>query len=182
MRVSEHLATMMVVSDTREVCVARDKGSASRREAARIWAVATAHRDGEPVPAPVAAALPIIERGLQPAGSALHLAYLDTLAVGFAVVVPRGGSLEILYLGVDPDAWGMGVASRLLVDVTGYAVETARCEVDLWVYDDNVRAVNVYRRAGWRATNDVRTRATSRRRERRYVSRVAEHAGELEEH
>ena len=181
MRVSEHLTSMMVVLDPSDVSVARDKGSASRREAARIWAAATAHRDGEPAPAPVELAMPIIERGLGPAGSVLHLAYLGTRAAGFAVVVPHGRSLEILYLGVDPDAWGAGVASRLLLDVTDYAVEAARSEVDLWVYDDNVRAVNVYRRAGWHATNDVRAHATSRRRERRYTSRVAEQAGELME-
>jgi GNAT superfamily N-acetyltransferase len=169
---------MIVVLDMSDVTVVRNQGPSSQREAARIWAAATAHRDGRPAPAPVESALPIIERGLSPIGSTLHLAYVGTRAAGFAVVVAHDRGLEILYLGVDPGSWGAGVARRLLLDVTEYAVETSRSAVDLWVYDDNVRAVDVYRRAGWLATEDVRTHATSGRLERRYIRSTVAQVGE----
>ena len=160
------------VLDTSGVGVVRDRDPSSQWEAARIWAVATAERDNKPEPAPVEAALPIIEQGLRPADATLHLAYLRKHAVGFAVVVVQRRGLEILYLGVDPAAWGGGIASRLLSDVTEYARETSRTEVELWVYDDNARAVEVYRRAGWSATDDVRTHPRSGRLERRHVLSV----------
>lgn len=168
---------MVNISD---VAVARDEGSASRWAAARIWAASTAQRDGKPEPPPVESALPIIERGLRAPGSTLHLASLGPKAAGFAVVVPREDGLEILYLGVDPNAWGAGVAGRLLCDVTDCAVEKARAEVDLWVYDDNTRAVNVYRRHGWLETDGVRVHATSGRREQRFVKKMVEQVGEPE--
>jgi ribosomal protein S18 acetylase RimI-like enzyme len=170
--------TIIVVGNISDVAVARDKDSVSQWEAARIWAGSTAQRDGKPEPAPVESALPIIERGLRAPGSRLHLASVGAKAAGFAVVVPRDDGLEILYLGVDPTAWGAGVAGRLLSDVTDYAVETGRAEVDLWVYDDNTRAVNVYRRHGWLDTDEVRVHATSGRTERRFVKNVAEQVGE----
>ena len=157
--------------------VVRDKGSAAQWEAARIWAASTARRDGKSEPAPVEPALPIIERGLGTPGSTLHLASSGADAAGFAVVVPRDDGLEILYLGVDPSAWGAGVAGRLLRDVTDHAVETARTEVDLWVYDDNKRAVDVYRRHGWLDTDEVRIHARSGRREQRFVKNTAEQVG-----
>ncbi|MCK9824455.1 isochorismatase family protein [Nocardioides cavernae] len=173
-------ATISVVADDSDVEVARDKGPLSQWEAARIWAASTARRDDKPEPAPVESALPIIERGLRAPGSTLHLALRGSDAVGFAVVVPSEDGLEILYLGVDPNAWGAGVAGHLLCDVTDHAVETARKAVDLWVYDDNTRAVEVYRRHGWLETDEVRIHATSGRREQRFVRNVAEHVDELE--
>nr|WP_253942533.1 GNAT family N-acetyltransferase [Nocardioides sp. zg-1230] len=160
------------VLDTGGVVVVRDRDPSSQWAAARIWAVATAERDNKPEPAPVEAALPIIERGLRPDDATLHLAYLRDEPVGFAVVVVQPGGLEIVFLGVDPDAWGRGIASRLLSDVTDYAAETSRPEVELWVYDDNARAVELYRRAGWSATDDVRIHPTSGRLERRHVRSV----------
>ncbi len=175
------LAIIIVVVHISNAAVARDKSSVSQWEAARIWAASTAQRNGEPEPASVESALPIIERGLRAPGSTLHLAAVGTKASGFAVVVPRDDGLEILYLGVDPDAWGAGVAGWLLRDVTDYAVESARTDVDLWVYDDNVRAVNVYRRYGWLETDEVRIHATSGRRERRFVKNMAEQVGEPED-
>ena len=168
------------VVDISDVDVARDNGPLSQWEAARIWATSTARRDDKPEPAPVESALPIIERGLRTPGSTLHLASRGAEAAGFAVVVPRDDGLEILYLGVDPSAWGAGVAGRLLRDVTDHAVETARTRVDLWVYDDNKRAVDVYRRHGWLETDEARFHATSGRREQRFVKNVAEQADQLE--
>ena len=168
------------MADISDVDVARDNGPLSQWEAARIWAASTARRDGKPEAAPVESALPIIERGLGTPGSTLHLASRGAEAAGFAVVVPRDEGFEILYLGVDPSAWGAGVAGRLLRDVTDHAVETARTEVDLWVYDDNTRAVDVYRRHGWLETDEVRIHVTSGRREQRFVKNVAQQVDELE--
>lgn len=162
----------VIVFDTEGAAVVRDRAPSSQWEAARIWAAATAERDKNPEPASVEAALPIIERGLQPVDATLHLAYLREQPVGFAVVVPQPCGLEILYLGVDPTAWGSGVASQLLSDVAAYAGETSRPELELWVYDDNARAVDVYRRAGWSGTDDVRIHPTSGRLERRHVRRI----------
>lgn len=156
------------VSVSTGVSVARVQGASSREDAARIWAAATAHRDGKSEPAPTPSALPIIERGLSHAGATLHLASLRERAAGFALVVPQDRGLEILYLGVDPQAWGAGVASRLLADVCEYANETSSPEVELWVYDDNTRAVDVYTRSGWVDTGEMRIHPTSGRRERRY--------------
>jgi ribosomal protein S18 acetylase RimI-like enzyme len=163
------------------VSVTRDQGAFSRGEAARIWAAATAHRDGESEPAPTSSALPIIERGLGHAGATLHLAALRDRAAGFALVVPQDRGLEILYLGVDPQAWGAGVASRLLEDVCEYAKETTRPEVELWVYDDNTRAVDVYTHAGWIDTDEVRIHPTSGRRERRYARSMTDPRSALDE-
>jgi ribosomal protein S18 acetylase RimI-like enzyme len=156
------------------VAVVRDHSPSNQCEAARIWAAATAHRDNETEPATVRETLPIIENGLRPVGATLHMAYLRDKAAGFAVVVPQPRGLEIQYLGVDPTAWGSGIAGRLLSDVADYAQEQSQPEVELWVYDDNARAVDVYRRAGWSGTADVRIHPTSGRLERRHVRRIAE--------
>jgi ribosomal protein S18 acetylase RimI-like enzyme len=157
------------VPGTEDVAVVRDRSPDSQWEAARIWAAATAHRDDDPEPAPTEEALPIVRDGLEPAGASLHVARRAGRAVGFAVVVPRGEGLEILYLGVDPADWGGGVAGRLLGDVVSRARESARSTVDLWVYDDNARAVAVYERSGWAGTTDVRTHPRSGRSERRFT-------------
>lgn len=164
--------------DINDVGVARDKGPLSQWEAARIWAASTARRDDKPEPAPVESALPIIERGLRAPGSTLHLALLGTEVTGFAVAVPKEDGLEILYLGVDPSVWGAGLAGRLLRDVTDHASETARREVDLWVYDDNTRAMDLYRRHRWLETGEVRSHAKSGRREQRLVKKVSEQVGD----
>lgn len=160
---------MCGVSVSKGLRVTRAADAAARWEAARIWAAATAHRDARPEPAPTSSALPIIEEGLAHGGASLHLATLREHAVGFALTVPREHNLEILYLGVDPDSWGAGVARGLLEDVTGFANDIGRPAVELWVYDDNTRAVDVYRRAGWSGTDDVRIHPRSGRRERLHI-------------
>jgi GNAT superfamily N-acetyltransferase len=35
-------------------------------------------------------------------------------AMAFSIVVPHTDVLEVLYLAVDPDAWGKGLARQLL--------------------------------------------------------------------
>ena len=111
----------------------------ARREAARIWARATAHRDGDPQPATVEEALPVIHRALTPPGATLHLSELDGRADGFVVLEPHGPTVEIVYLGVDPRAWGRGVGAALVTAATEHAAATGASGLELWVYDDNDR-------------------------------------------
>ncbi|MEW1952101.1 GNAT family N-acetyltransferase [Terrabacter sp. NPDC080008] len=148
-------------------------GLADRREAARIWAQATAHRDGDPDPATVEESLPVIDRALGPVGASLHLAELDGRVVGFVVLEPHGPSLEIVYLGVDPCAWGSGVGAALVAAATEHAAATGATGLELWVYDDNERAVALYRRTGWQPTDEAREHRRSGRLERRYVRSLA---------
>lgn len=148
----------------------------SQRLAAGIWARATARRDGLAEAATVEEKLPGIQSGLCTDGASLHVASRRGDAVGFALAVPRGEPLEVLYLGVDPATWGAGVGSCLLRHLHDYATSMAFGELELWVIADNARAVALYERSGWRATAEVRNSAG--RLERRFVrgsgsSRVA---------
>lgn len=160
-----------------EVQIRCDDGADSQRAAAGIWARATAQRDKLEVPAPVEEKLRGIRQALTNVGASLHVAYrtdetlpsqLPAQALGFVLLVPREGALEVLYLGVDPVAWGRGVASSLLHYVEEHARETGRGSLELWVIDDNERAVQVYERSGWRRTDDVKVRNASGRPERRF--------------
>lgn len=140
----------------------------ARREAARIWAHATAHRDGDPDVATVEEALPVIDRALSPDGASLHLAETAGGALGFVVLEPHGPAVEVVYLGVDPHAWGAGVGGALVAAASEHAAATGASRLELWVYEDNERAVSLYRRTGWQQTGDVRTHRISHRLERRY--------------
>jgi ribosomal protein S18 acetylase RimI-like enzyme len=76
----------------------------------------------------------------------------DGQSVGFALVAPRARTLEIFYLGVDPDAWCSGVGTRLLLMAEDHAREIGRETLELWVINDNERAIRVYERSGWVGT------------------------------
>ena len=141
----------------------------SRRHAARIWAAATAFRDADPAPAATEEALPIIDNALARPGGALLLAEQSGFVVGFALVTRQDESMEVQYLGVDPAAWGSGVGASLLAAVAAHANRSGAVDPQLWVYEDNERAVRLYERAGWRRTDDSRRHHISHRRERRYV-------------
>ncbi|PWW59604.1 GNAT family N-acetyltransferase [Actinokineospora spheciospongiae] len=142
------------------------------REAAAIWARAKAHRDRDPEPATVEATAPGIRRRLSLDGAKLLLAQRDGRPAGFALVAPRERTLELFYLAVDPDAWGSGVGTRLLRDVEEHAREVGREVLELWVIDDNERAIGVYERAGWVGTDEVERDPASGRLERRFLRRV----------
>lgn len=141
------------------------------RAAAAIWAGATARRDQEPEPATVEEALPGIRRRLDLEDAVLFLAHEDGNPVGFALVAPHPHSLELFYLGVDPAAWGKGVAQDLLNVVAGHAQAIGRDTIELWVINDNVRAIGVYQRAGWSATDELKPNAAGRL-ERRFLNRI----------
>jgi DNA-binding HxlR family transcriptional regulator/RimJ/RimL family protein N-acetyltransferase len=138
------------------------------RQAAAIWARAKARRDQAPAPATVEETMPGIRRRLDLDGAKLLLARRDGRPVGFTLFAPRARTLEVFYLAVDPDAWGGGVAGRLLLSVETHARELGRETLELWVIDDNERAIGVYQRAGWVGTDEVRRDASSDRLERRF--------------
>jgi GNAT superfamily N-acetyltransferase len=121
-------------------------------ESAAIWAHAKACRDQDPEPATVENTMPGIRRRLSIDGAKLLLARRDGQPVGFALVAPRARTLEIFYLGVDPDAWGGGVGTRLLHSAEDHAREIGRETLELWVINDNERVPSVFTRdRGWSA-------------------------------
>ncbi|MGJ9423648.1 GNAT family N-acetyltransferase [Aeromicrobium sp. CF3.5] len=125
---------------------------AAQVEAASIWARATDVRDSCTVPSDPAAKLEGIQERLRSPCATLHMARRGDAAQGFALLVPHGSELELVYLAVDPAAWGRQTASALLAHVASYARECQFDSVDLWVLADNERAIETYARAGWQLT------------------------------
>lgn len=76
--------------------------------------------------------------------------------------------MEVLYLAVDPDSWGRGVASTFLSFIRRFS-EEMMVDLELWVIADNDRAVRTYERAGWVGSSDLRVRNASGRVERRFT-------------
>ena len=144
----------------------------NQRLAAGIWARATARRDGLAGVAAVDEKLPGIRSSLLRDGASLHVASRRGDVVGFALAVPEGESLEVLYLAVDPATWGAGVGARLLRHLDDYATSMAYGELELWAITDNERAVALYERSGWQATDEVKVRSSAGRLERRFVRQV----------
>ncbi|GLW31937.1 GNAT family N-acetyltransferase [Actinoplanes regularis] len=153
--------------DTSAIKIVRDGGVESQRAAASIWARATAERDNLLGPAPLEEKLPGIQHRLSTAGSSLHVAHLRGEAVGFVLVVTGEAVLELVYFAVDPESWGAGVGRRLLTHVDDLARLAGIGSLELWVIDDNERAIQVYERSGWTPTEDLKISAG--RLERRLV-------------
>ena len=116
--------------------------------------------------------MPGIQRRLGRDGAKLVLARRDGRPVGFTLFAPRSRTLEVFYLAVDPDAWGTGVASHLLLSAEEHAREMGRGTLELWVINDNERAIRVYERAGWVGTQDVKRDTPEGRLERRFLRRI----------
>lgn len=152
--------------------ITEETGDDALLAAAVVWAAASARRDRLPRPAPAQEKLPGIRRALASPGASLHLARRAGVPSGFTLLVPRQTSVEIRYLAVAPTAWGAGLGSRLLEHVTTYAAAHDHTVIDLWVLEDNDRAVATYVRAGWRATDDVKSQIDTRRTERRFERRL----------
>jgi len=149
--------------------VTAENGADGVRESAAIWARAKACRDQDPEPATVEDTVPGIRRRLGLEGAGLLLARRDGDPVGFTLFAPRARTLEVFYLAVAPDAWGCGVASRLLLAAEDQARRLGRETLELWVIDDNARAIAVYERAGWVGTEEVQRDPSSGRLERRFL-------------
>lgn len=153
-----------------------DHSTGAILEAARIWATATARRDGLGEPAPAERKLPGLQAALAVPGASLHMATREHRPVGFLVLVPSDSRLELRYLGVAPSAWGTGVAVRLLAHVARVAKTGGFDAAELWVLADNERAIGVYVRAGWVLTPDVKSQIDTRRTEKRLELNVGGHA------
>ena len=148
--------------------VRAEQGSASARDAAGIWARATALRDQLPVIPPLDDKLPGIESALALDGALLLMARNGDRAMAFSIVVPQMDVLEVLYLAVDPEAWGKGLSRQLLDHLRHHAVK-AQTSMELWVIADNNRAIASYESAGWIPTSDVKVRNSAGPLERRYI-------------
>ena len=116
--------------------------------------------------------MPGVQRRLDLDGAKLVLARRDGRSVGFTLFAPRSGTLEVFYLAVDPDDWGTGVAGHLLLSAEEHARELGRKTLELWVIDDNERAIRVYERAGWVGTHEVKRDAPDGRLERRFLRHI----------
>lgn len=148
--------------------VAIEDSPEARLIAAGIWARATALRDQLLKAASAQDKLAGIEAALAGEGSQLILARTASGAEGFAILVPRETTAEVVYLAVDPDSWGQGVGSALLGFIRRFADEVA-VDLELWVIADNERALRTYERAGWVGSSDRKVRNASGRVERRFT-------------
>jgi ribosomal protein S18 acetylase RimI-like enzyme len=124
-------------------------------DAARIWAEATAARDGDDSVAGLDVARPVIQRVLDRSpGSFLLIARSgEGDATGFAAIEPLKSTgktvAQVSYLGVRPQAWGQGIAERLLLDLRSRLKAAGFTHAELFVYVENVRAARLYERTGW---------------------------------
>ncbi|KQZ87974.1 hypothetical protein ASD62_00175 [Phycicoccus sp. Root563] len=139
-------------------------------QGAAIWARARNHRDGAAAPsaADCEGAIAGVRRRLALLGARILLAHRDEAVVGFALFAPNARATEVFYLAVDPEAWGGGIGTALLAAVDDLARQDDR-PLELWVIDDNARAIAVYERAGWLPTDEVVRDGASGRLERRFV-------------
>ena len=149
--------------------IREEQGNGPVWDAAGIWARAVAARDQLPeIPLPEDK-LPGIEAALAREGSFLLMARGESgRALAFSIVVSHADVLEVLYLAVDPSAWGNGLAGRLLDHLRHHSVRT-QTPMELWVIADNTRAIRTYESAGWSATSEVKIRNSAGRPERRYT-------------
>ena len=136
-----------------------------------IWARARNRRDGTAPPSATDCedAASGVRRRLALDGATVLLARRDDDVVGFALFAPNARAIEVFYLAVHPDVWRTGVAHALLREVDGTVRAWGRTSLELWVVDDNARAIGVYERAGYASTEDRVTDPTSGRIERRLV-------------
>jgi ribosomal protein S18 acetylase RimI-like enzyme len=161
---------------TADIRIGPDDSAEARHAAAGIWAHATAQRDNRE-PASIETTLPGIQHRLTAEAGSLHIARLHGAVVGFVLLVARATVLEVVYLAVAPESWGAGIARRLLTYVDRRARAAGISSLDLWVIDDNTRAVRVYERSGWRSTEDLKVRSSAGRTERRLVRELDSRTG-----
>lgn len=155
-------------------------GSPLVDEAARIWAEATAARDGDHEVASLAQARPVMEQVLGQSPRALLLvARDDGKAAGFAAISPMedrnaagsgpdAATAQGNYVGVRPGIWGRGVGEALLRETAQRLRGAGYRRAVLSVYTDNERAVVLYERLGWQAIGAPSAHPRSGKLEQRY--------------
>jgi ribosomal protein S18 acetylase RimI-like enzyme len=145
--------------------------------AAQIWAAATAARDGDDEVPGLDVARPVIQGVLDRSPRSFLLIARSTggAATGFAAIEPLPGADEaaaqVSYLGVRPQAWGQGIAGRLLADLPVRLRAAGFTRAELAVYVDNARATAVYERLGWRARGAPTAHPRTGKPEQRYELR-----------
>jgi ribosomal protein S18 acetylase RimI-like enzyme len=139
-----------------------DRAHQHLADAARIWAEATAARDGDAEIPPLGPSRDRIQQALDVSPRSLLLITVDESGsvVGFATAATQAPgdktSAEIRYIGVRPDAWGRGGGSSLLLSAAALLHEAGFTTAVLEVYVDNVRAVRLYEKLGWHRIGAVR--------------------------
>lgn len=172
MRVSDVGMLNGVLGSSEEQIVIEREDEAAVDEAAALWAVATARRDALDAPAPPEEKARGLRAALAMPGASLHAAREAGALVAFVLLVP-GERLEIRYLGVAAQAWGRGLAARLLRHADDVAAQAGVGMLELWVLEDNERAIAVYLREGWQHTGDRKSQVDTRRVEVRLVRPVS---------
>jgi len=144
--------------------------------AARVWAEATAFRDGHPEPAPLQDSRPVIAGAVARPRSVLIVALDDDDQVtAFAAAAPAAGSkdgpgdtAEVEYVGVRPAAWGAGLARSVLELLCAELEADGFTRAQLLVYVSNRRAVSMYERLGWQAEGSPAPHRRTGKPEQRY--------------
>lgn len=145
--------------------------------AAQIWAEATAAREGDEVPG-LDLARPVIQDVLDrsPRSFLLIARSADGAATGFAAIEPLPGpdeaGAQVSYLGVRPQAWGQGIAERLLRELRARLKAAGFTRAELAVYVENVRATALYERLGWQACGAPTAHPRTHKPEQRYELRL----------
>ncbi|MDX1950315.1 MAG: ribosomal protein S18-alanine N-acetyltransferase [Rickettsiales bacterium] len=68
---------------------------------------------------------------------------------GFLIFRNLGRETEVIDLGVHPDFRKLGIAQKLLARLEEYSKKANSKEIQLEVRDDNVPAINLYRKLGF---------------------------------
>jgi len=144
--------------------------------AARVWAEATAFRDGDPDVAPLEDSRPIIAGVAGRPRSVLVVALNDEDQVmAFAVAAPAlagaddlAGTVEVEYVGVRPGGWGTGLARGVLERLCAELAADGFTRAQLLVYVSNRRAVSLYERLGWQAEGRPQPHRRTGKPEQRY--------------
>jgi ribosomal protein S18 acetylase RimI-like enzyme len=157
--------------------VIRDGGEDDVDGVARVWAAATAARDGRARPAALAVArAPIAAAMAEP--QALLVIAAEPDVVAFAIAAPaRDGDpcdAEVRFLGVAPDRWGEGLGAQVMHRLLERLDQRGDRSASLLVYVDNAPAIRLYERCGWVAADAPPTvHPTSGRLEQRYLRALA---------
>jgi ribosomal protein S18 acetylase RimI-like enzyme len=159
------------------VCIV-DGTDAHIDDAARIWAAATAARDGDVDVPPLELARPIIQNVLSNSRRSRLIVAVTCdggQTVGFAAVEPSGPSgpaadvAEVRYVGVHPQGWGTGIGAELMRALPERLAAIGYARAQLMVYVENRRAVQLYERLGWQADGRPTPHPRSGKLEQRYV-------------
>jgi ribosomal protein S18 acetylase RimI-like enzyme len=121
--------------------------------AARLWAEATAARDGDDEVAALSQARPVLVKALSQPGAEFTVAADGDRVVAFATASQAAadgdGTAEVSYLGSAPDRWGEGLAAITLRALASQLAAVGYQNAQLLVYEDNPAAMRLYERLGW---------------------------------